>query len=237
MDPTRLALIYVVYGLLFVVMVYLSYKILTRDKKRLNQIFSGYYISVSIGLIFNFIYAPFGDAEFVRHLNYLTNLFVYAGVTFLVVFNLMLLKSEKIINTTKQLIILISSYLAFGIGMLVFNLNQETWVTFNPDQNYSPVWSPPFFLYVIILYSLINFIPILYTLYKIRDKFTDKELKKKWIQFSIGTIFILAYAILVGISNLLDISIFRTLTLVIAGIMIFSGVTLTYLGVGRQLSK
>ena len=75
-NPMRIITIYVAQGLVCVWFAYLAYKILKRDRKRLTIIFSGFYISAVIGLIFNFIYAPISHEGVILPLSYLT----YFGV-------------------------------------------------------------------------------------------------------------------------------------------------------------
>ncbi|MBN1801811.1 MAG: hypothetical protein JW891_09915 [Candidatus Lokiarchaeota archaeon] len=236
MGNTRLITVYVVQGLLFVVLLFIAYKILKRDKKRLNQIFSGFYISLVIGLLFNFIYLPFEDDPMVLYMNYLTNLFVYSGVVFLVVFCLILLKSEKAVDTKLQLLVILGIYLVFGIGMMTLNLFPETRVEFT-GKDFAPVWPFPFFIFMLLAFTLANFIPLCYLLYKIFNQFSDAELKKKWLFFSVGVIFILSYGYLVFLNNFSNNDSFRTITSYLGFILVLSGSILMYFGVGRQLSK
>ena len=58
LDTTRIIQVYVVQGIIAVFFLYLAYKILKRDTKRLNLIFRLGFISAGIGLLINFIYAP-----------------------------------------------------------------------------------------------------------------------------------------------------------------------------------
>ena len=71
-NPMRIITIYVAQGLVVAWFAYLAYKILKRDRKRLNVIFAGFYISAVIGLIFNFIYGPLAHEGTILVLSYLT---------------------------------------------------------------------------------------------------------------------------------------------------------------------
>ncbi|MHA2182184.1 MAG: hypothetical protein ACXAAH_12260, partial [Promethearchaeota archaeon] len=95
---TRAITVYGAQGILFVFFLFLAYKILKRDRKRLNILFSLFYLSVVVGLLVNFVYAPIEDVTIVLILNFFTNFFIYFAVVFLVVFELILLKSEKVIT-------------------------------------------------------------------------------------------------------------------------------------------
>ena len=72
-NPIRIITIYGAQGLVFAWFTYLAYRILKRDRKRLNLIFSGFYLSVVVGTLFNFIYGPIADEQIVLILNFCTN--------------------------------------------------------------------------------------------------------------------------------------------------------------------
>jgi len=90
MTVTRALTVYVAQGLICVFFIFLAYKILKRDRKRLNIIFSGFYLSAAVGLFVNFIYAPLDPLDFesvILFLNYITNFGIFYSPIFLVVFN------------------------------------------------------------------------------------------------------------------------------------------------------
>ena len=127
-DVVRILQVYLIQGLVFLFFVYLSILILKRDKKRLNRIFSGFYILISLGLLFNFIYAPLRSDDLVsviEILNFVTNYCLLLGPIFLVVFQLILLKSEKVITEKKQLIIILS-YSVVLVSLIGFMFGEET---------------------------------------------------------------------------------------------------------------
>ena len=234
-NPMRVLTIYVAQGLACIFLIFIAYKILKRDRKRLNLIFSGTYISAASGLIINMIYGPIANEDVVLLLNYLTNFGIFYSPIFLVVFNLILLKSEKVITTTKQLLILIG----YGILMfcMIFFVITEDWgVTINEDTEWSPVWEFPFFLYLVIIES-IAVGPLLYLSFQIYQKFEDDKLKKKWRFFIYGFLAFIIFMYAIFISNFLDISIIRALMGGIGLILAILGGYLMYNGVGRQLEK
>jgi hypothetical protein len=242
-DPMRVLTIYVAQGLVLGSFIYLAYLILKRDRKRLNIIFSGFYISAAIGIFFNWIYGPIANVTVVLYLNYITNFFVFFAPIFFVVFNLILLKSEKVITTTKQLLILIG----FGIYMfcMIFfvlvdapnslDTPSEWGVWLNAD--WAPVWSLPFFLYLILGETLFAIVPILYLSFQIYNKFEDEQLKKKWKLFIFGLIALVGFMYGIFFSNYLNIEIVRTIVGIIAILLGIIGGYLMYNGVGRQLEK
>ncbi|MFX1419811.1 MAG: hypothetical protein ACFE9N_12910 [Promethearchaeota archaeon] len=234
-DPIRILTIYVAQGLVLVVFAYLAFRILKRDRKRLNLIFSGFYISAAIGIIFNWIYGPIANVEVVLILNYFTNFGVFYSPIFFVVFDLILLKSEKVITTTKQVLIL----LGFGIYMfcmIFFVLAGAGWgVSFNVD--WAPVWELPFFLYLVLGETFFAIGPLLYLSFQIYNKFEDQQLKKKWKYFILGVCALIGFMYGIFFSNFLDIKLVRTLMGAIGVILAIIGGYLMYNGVGRQLEK
>lgn len=238
LSVTRIITVYVVQGLLFFFFLFLAFKILKRDRKRLNIIFSGFYLSAAIGLLVNFIYAPLEDPAFetaVLILNYFTNFGTFYAPVFLIVFNLILLKSEKIINTTKQVLVLIIYGIAM-FSMIFFIFVPGFGVTLNASTLWTPVWSTPFFIYLLIIETL-AVVPLLYLSIQIYSKFEDINLKKKWrlFLFGLGALIIFMYGIFV--SNWLNVQNFRLIMGIIGLILAIVGGYLMYSGVGRQIQK
>jgi hypothetical protein len=199
-------------------------------------IFSGFYLSAVVGTLINFIYGPIDNPDIVVILNFLTNFGIFYAPIFLVVFDLILLKSEKVFDTTKQLMVLI----AYGIamfGMLFFLFVPGYGVEINASTNWSPVWSPYFFLYVILVETIGAVIPIYYLSLKIYKKFEDDLLRKKWKYFIYGFSALVIFMYGIFISNTLNNATFRVIMGFIGLILAISGGYLIYYGVGRSLSK
>ena len=180
MTLTRALTVYVAQGLVCAFFIFLAYKILKRDRKRLNIIFSGFYLSAAIGLLVNFIYAPLDPLDFenvILFLNYITNFGIFYSPIFLVVFNLILLKSEKVITPLKQIAILI----IYGIAMfcMIFFVYVEGWGVEIDPESWSPHWMLPSFLYLLLIESVATGF-FFYLSFLIYEKFEDEQLKKKW---------------------------------------------------------
>jgi hypothetical protein len=232
LNLTRAITIYGAQGILFAFFLFLAYKILKRDRKRLNIIFALFYLSVVVGLFINFIYAPLIDDTIVRVLNFLTNFFIYFAVVFLVVFELILLKSEKVITFPKQLLII----LAYGIAlfcMIFFVFVEGMGVTLSATL--APIWSVTFFIYVMLVVTIGGIVPTLYFAMQISKKFEDDTLKKRWKFFIIGVcgLFIFMYGIF--ISNTLNNSTFRLIMGALGLILAIIGGYLIYYGVGKSI--
>ena len=238
MSLTRIFTIYIAQGIVFAVFLYLAIKILRRDKKRLNVIFAGFYISPVIGFFINFIYGPltYEYVPIILFLNYLTNFGIFYSPIFLVVFDLILLKSEKVINTAKQALILV----AFGIVMfcmIFFIITPGYGVTIvNEGGNLTPVWSIPFFLYLVCT-ELIVTITIFYLSLSIYKKFQDETLKQKWKSFIYGFLCLIVFMYGIFVSNWLNNPTFRIGMGLTGIILAIISAFLIYRGVGRQLEK
>ena len=230
LDTARFIQVYIVQGSIGIFFLILAYTILKRDTKRLNLIFSCFYLSVAAGVFVNFIYVPLTIEAIVLVLYYITIFFFLFAPIFLVVLELILLKSEKVINTTKQLTIIL--IYAIVLLCMIFIPNG---VTINARTEWMPVWSVPYFIYTVIVVSVGAIGPGLYYSSQIYKKFEDEKLKKKWRYFIIGLcgLYVLFYGTLV--SNTLNLQTFRTIWAIISLVLITIPPYLVYYGVGKEL--
>jgi hypothetical protein len=232
----RIITVYIAQGVILVAFLYLAIRILLRDRKRLNVIFAGLYISPAIGVLINFLYAPMTDEFLVPILNFFTNFGFFYAPIFIVVFDLILLKSEKIISTSKQLMILIIYGIAM-FGMIFFLFIPGSGVTINQGTGWSPVWSLPFFLYVVLVETIGALIPSLYFSFQIYKKFEDEQLKRKWRFFIFGFIALMTFMYAIFISNYIGDPTVRLLIGVVGLMLAILGGFLMYFGVGKQIEK
>jgi len=233
MSITRFITVYIIQGLMCFYFAFLACKILKRDRKRLNLMFTGFYISNVISLCINFIYAPITDENIVLIMHSITTFFAFYSPIFILLFVLMVLKPEKVINPNKQKAILIGYGVVLS-GMTIFLLIEDWGVEIGPP-DWTPHWMVPFFLYLVTIVSICVVGPSFFISYQIFKKFEDEQLKRKWKYFILGLSAFYACAYGIFISNFLDIPIFRTVIGIIDLILIISGGYLMYIGVGRQL--
>ena len=237
MSISRALTVYVAQGFICFFFIFLAYKILKRDRKRLNIIFSGFYLSAAFGLFVNFIYAPLDPLDYenvILFLNYITNFGIFYSPIFLLVFDLILLKSEKVINPIKQLVILLS----YGIAMfcmIFFVYAEGLGVEIDPE-SWSPHWMLLFFLYLLIIESVPTGLFFFFSI-QIYKKFEDEQLKKKWKFFIFGFTALIIFMYGIFVSNFLNDPDFRLVMGAIGLILAIAGGYLMYNGVGRQLEK
>ncbi len=239
-DIVRILQVYLVQGLVFLFFVYLSILILKRDKKRLNKIFSGFYILVLIGLLFNFIYTPLRSDDLVlviEILNFITNYCLLLGPIFLVIFQLILLKSEKIITEKKQLII-IFSYSIVLLSMIGFMFGEETGVDIT-GPNWVPIYHLPIYIYLVVVHSIGSTIPTIYLSTMIYRKLEDTEIRNKWRLFMVGIHSLNIFMYGTYSSYILEVILpgFRFGWSIVGLILVITGGYMVFYGVGRQLGN
>lgn len=254
MSTTRFLQVYIVQGILCAFMIYIGIKVLKRNpKKRLNQIFSGFFFLSGAGApIINFIYAPI-DLPELQSLVEFFNIFAYIvmtmGLIFLLLFILIIEKSEKVINTSKQIIIVVSYavllfLLYFMPDTAVVSIELDT-INYNPPAyvQKSPVWFPFSTAYVFIITTITLGLSIFFSL-QVSRQFEDKELSKKWRYFIIGVILLWSVALIIVVTNYLAPlisptdaieSTIRLVSGLIQLVLIAIGAYFTYYGVGKQV--
>jgi len=239
-DIVRILQVYLVQGIVFLFFVSLSIIILKRDRKRLNKIFSGFYILISLGLLFNFIYTPMRGndlAMVIEILNFITNYCLLLGPIFLVVFQLVLLKSEKIITKKKQLVIIIS-YSIVLLSLIGFMFGEETGVDIT-GPNWVPIYHLPIFIYLVVVHSISSTIPTIFLSTMIYKKLENSEIRKKWRFFMIGIHSLNIFMYGTYTSYILEVVLygFRFVWSIVGLVLVVTGGYLVFYGVGRQLRK
>ncbi|MBD3193704.1 MAG: hypothetical protein GF317_01515 [Candidatus Lokiarchaeota archaeon] len=181
LDLARFILVYVVYGIYAFSYIFLAYKILKRNFSRLNFLLAGFYISGALGVIINFIYVFIYHQLIVIILYSLTFYFLCLSLFFLLMFIIVLKKSEKFISKGIQIIM----FILFSIGVMsLFFLTEG--VVINESTGWKPVWSLSFTIGSLILCNITAIIPTIYYSLKIYRQFSDPNLKRKWKYFLIG---------------------------------------------------
>ncbi len=237
MTFTRILQVYIIQGAICIFFFFIGYKIIKRNpKKRLNQIFALFFLIGGGSLIFNFIYAPIDDPnlqELARILNIFTIYFVVLSMAFLLLFIMIVNKSEKVINTQKQILVLII-YAALLSVLFFIPEPYGAKVEILPDgTQLAPVWGIVFVIYTLIIIGIT--IAISYRLcVVVFFKFEDKSLQKKWRFFTLGLCIFWYIAIGTCLNNLINNDTFR-LIFGLSGIIIVLGAYLIYYGVGKQL--
>lgn len=229
MPLSRILQVYIFQLGMGIFFLFMAILILRRDRKRINLYLSSFFVFLFIGALLNVIYAPITIIPIALILAYMCLYVLYLAPVFLLLFNLIIYKSEKIFNNTKQLII-------FGLyAVVLIGWISIQGITIEKSNNYVPYWSLPFFLYMVI--SLTGMmIPTIYTSIKIYKEFEDKKLKKKWAFYIIGMITYFFNCLAVGFCNYYNDPALRLIYNTFA-LSLFIFAYLIYYGVGRQIEK
>ena len=229
MDLARFIQIFVVQGLIGFFYLFMAIKILSRNRNRLNLYLSLFYFTIGVAVIINMIYANLRTESIVLLLHFITlYLFSFAQV-FIVVFLMILLKSENIIKPKIQIFLIVS----FGILLLGLWFIPNG-ITINVSTDWKPVWSWTFLIYYYILCTAITVVPSLYISFRIYFNLENERLKKKWMCFIFGLAiyYFLYYG--TSLSNTLNVQTFRNLWSILS-LLTLPTIFLIYYGVGRQL--
>ncbi len=204
--------------------------ILKRDTKRLNQLFATFYLLSASATIVNVIYASIFINPAVKILHFLTYFLFCFAIVYLLIFNLIILKSEKLFTIKKHNIIAGT----YAVSLLVLILIPGG-ITINKSTDWKPVWSLPFLIYALIVISC-SIIPTTYFSIQIYRELEDKIVKKKWAFYILATLVYFAILYLASISNFLNDPTFRLITS-FAMLSLFATAYLLYYGVGKQIGE
>ena len=219
----RLFLIYVSQLLFSFIFLFIAYKILKRNWNRLTLTLSFFYISISIGFILNAVYVPFEINPLVIILVLLSIFFILLGPIFLVLFNVIIFKTEKQYISKLERI-----YIILYISILILCLLIPQGIKINESTEWRPIFS---WLFLIVIYFFITFfilLPLYFLSVKLYKSFEDTNLKKKLRYFFLG-IFGLAFTLYgVILYNTWDNPIFRTIWSITTSIVLLASTALIY---------
>jgi hypothetical protein len=233
MDVARFITVYIVQLGMGIIYFIFGLIILRRDTKRLNQLFSTFYILAASATIINVIYVSFTINPLVKILHFITYYLFCFAIVYLLIFTLIVLRSEKIFTETKH------NLIAVIYGGLLLGLAPIGWyggITIDASTDWRPVWSLLFLIYALIVISVCAIIPTIYFSIEVYKKFEDEIIKKKWAYYILAIMdyFIILY--LTSISNYLNNPAFRLFTS-ITGLSLYATAYLLYYGVGKQIEK
>ncbi|TXT67367.1 MAG: conserved membrane protein of unknown function [Promethearchaeota archaeon] len=231
-DLIRFIRLYVIQlgvgGIYFLLITFL---ILRRSKKQMNQIFSGAFISFALGTIINVIYASIKQPFLVKVLHISTYFLFCFSFCFLLLFNLIILKSSEIINRKKQLLTLTLWALVLS-GLFIIGLLGG--VSIDATTGWKPEWELSFFLYGILICYSFMIIPTLYVSIQIYKLLNTEVLIKRWRFFIIGLVIFYFLWTGTSIENLIQNTTFESIWGILS-LIAFIGVYFLYYGVGKQL--
>ena len=231
LDFARFLLNFVVFGLYAIVFFFLAYKILARNRKRINYIVAGFYLSCGIGVAINLIYiiiTPLIE-EIVLLILYLSTVFILSlSLCFLSLFVMMLYKSEKIITTKIQILYI----LIFSVFIITLFFIPNA-VVINESTGWRPKWNLEFTILFLLVCTFGAIIPTYFYSLKLYYKIEYKQLKKRWFCFIVGIsgYFFLCY----GTSYFCYLGHVNLILWAIIAMPSLFNLFLIYYGIGRQM--
>ena len=230
--------IYICYLIIFAFILYISYSILKRDiKNRLNQILSLFHICLALSLFINFIYTFLSEPSLEPLATQLHILTIYLGSVssgFLLLFIILLYKSEINLKSLKNQLFFMAIYFIISIGFFLIPQGAKVPIKSDGTQLY-PVWTLPFFLFYLCVISP-TLILSLIICKKLYNEFKVKILAKRMKLFVLGICCIYYMGFAVGLTNFLNVDILRNIFTLTQAIPII-GVILIYYSIGRTLKQ
>ncbi len=233
-DLSRIFLIFVIDMMVAIFFLGLGWSILRRRRSRLNATFSGFYISIALGLLVNaayiFINEIFKSEPLALFLYYISAFLIFYGPVFMVATNRILINSESAysLKSELKLFLLYAFFLGF---MVIFYLFHG--IEFNESTDWRPVWSLPYFIYAIIIVTAFTTIPIIISIFKILRVMKDKIMKRRWIWLLIGLLGLFVYEYLAFLTFYLNTLFLRMISSLYA-ISVILWVWLIYKGVKKE---
>ncbi len=231
-DTARFIQIYIVQLGMGIIYIIFGLMILRRDTKRLNQLFSTFYLLSASATIVNVVYVSLNVNPLVKILHFITYYLFCFAMVYLLIFTLIVLKSEKVFTVKKHNLIAI----IYGGALLV--LAPIGWyggITIDASTNWKPVWSLTFLIYALIVISFC-IIPTIYYSVEVYKKFEDEIIKKKWLFYILAILGYFAILYISSVSNYLNDPSFRLMTSIL-GLTLYATAFLLYYGVGKQIEK
>ncbi len=230
-DLSRIFLIFIINLMMAIFFLGFGWSILKRRRNRLNATFSGFYISIALGLIINATYVIINEIvkseSLALLLNYISAFLIFYGPVFMLATNKILIQSESVYSLKSEIKLLL--LYAFALGLMVIFYFFDG-IVFNESTGWRPVWSLPYLIYIIIIVSSITIIPSIITSFKILSVMENKMMKKRWIRLMCGLIGLYTYLYLAFVMNYVNndslrmIGSFYALTVLIWVWLIYKGV-------------
>ncbi|MFX1445629.1 MAG: hypothetical protein ACFFHV_19610 [Promethearchaeota archaeon] len=234
----RFILIYVLYAIICVILIFISYSVLKRDiRDRLNQFLSLFFLFIVFSLINNFIYAAISDPslEYVAtYLHILSMYLITVSAGFLLLFIILLYNPDGRLSLSKYQLLFLICYNIVGIGSFFIPNGAKVEILSDGTQLY-PVWSLAYFLFYLAI-LVPNMIVSLFYSIKIYKKLKIEPLAKRMKLFLIGLCCVYYMGLAVGLTNFLNIDLLRFIFTLTQAIPII-GVILIYYSVGISLQK
>ncbi|TFF97218.1 MAG: hypothetical protein EU541_08510 [Promethearchaeota archaeon] len=235
LEWTRLFNILISQSFIILIFAIIIYKVLARRTDRATLFLSGFYITISTGLIFNitFISLLLGNVttnSILYPIYYLSSFLTIFAFIFIVIFLIHIYNIQSVFSIKKSLIIIIS-YAIICFLVLVFPAG----ITINEANNWTPIYSWEFLIFLYIIFSFIIFMPTLIYSYKLLKMIQAPSLRKKLKQLIMGVIglSVLFYGVI--LYNTWHNPLFRVVWSLLTFIFIIPSSIFIYYGIAQNL--
>ncbi len=244
------AQVFGIYGSMMVFFIIIGYKILKRRRSRLSLTCSMFYFLVAGAFLINIVYRVIGLHEVNIILNTMTFFLGCLGLLFLLLFNQILLKSEKVFTAKKQAayiigyLVLLSLYFVFmangQVGFQYEDISTTEIYTLADDPQLQedlgvPVWKWPFAIYGLIITQIV-YGWTMYTGIKLRKKMGNTQFAKKYTYNLIGEMLFDVVPVGTILVNTINSELGRTI-LPLVSLMVIPAAILVYKGLKSEKKK
>lgn len=228
-DFGRILIIYIAQLIFSAILLFIAFKILRRNRNKLTLTLSGFYFSVSIGIILNAVYPPLNNKDLVHIIYIIIAYFLLLSPIFLVLFNINLLQADKENALRKW-----ASYIILYTVSLIFCLNIPGGITILEEPYFRPIFVWEFVIIMYLFISIFMVIPLIITSLKLYKTFKDPKLSKKLGFFLIGSFGLITSLCVVVLYNTYYDPIIRSVISIIGSfIMLLSAGLIYYAWVHR----
>ncbi|MHA1674820.1 MAG: hypothetical protein ACTSYI_14490 [Promethearchaeota archaeon] len=244
MVSTVILQVFLIYGLIFILFLFLAIKALIRKRNRVSITLSMVFLIPALGILTNILYRAIDTYEFNLIGNKITIVLSCLGLINIYFFSKIITDSQKGFSLQKQIIIFIIYAALLSVLFFIPNAVEFEYDGLPGIDGYNsrdldpldlgvPVWSTTFFLYGLILSQLIVAFLMITVVKQYQSIGKGSVYGRKYIQTLIGMI--LMDMVIVGsfVFNYVNTPIGRQINLYI-GICIIPAAILLYLGLKEE---
>ncbi|TFG11707.1 MAG: hypothetical protein EU535_06950 [Promethearchaeota archaeon] len=232
-DWSRLLLIFIIQPIIAILFCFLAYKVIKRNRNRGSLTLTAFYLVSASSLVSNTVFvisSVFNELFFIYLFYYMTIYLLLFSPTFIVLFMNVLLKLEETFTNTKYLITLIL-FALFCVLIFFF----PDGFTLSSINNYRPIYSVPFLIFLYIFITVIILLPTGYYSLRFFKSIEAQNLKVKARYLIIG-IFELIFTLYgTVLFNTWTNPIFRSIWALLATLLLITSALLIYYGIGQNL--
>ncbi len=208
----------------------LIYRLLRNERSRKTlSLALFYFLSIAFTSL-NLVYVFIRAIPLTFWLHFLSVYMMLLSPVFYYVFNMMILKSEEVLNARLERIIIVIYSSSLFVMMFIFGFVFQG-ITINESTSWRPVWNIFFFFIPMVVFlTCIYLIPSVVRYIQILTRIKNEELRKRWKILSLGFFILIGIGYGVFFYNSWDDAIFKTIWLLTSLILTPSASLMIYYG-------